>query len=65
MGNPNKECETTFGGSATIVAETLTHSEFMPYSSRLQQMVYKNVLYEQVGYIVAWIKSYFYEIAPP
>ena len=56
MGNPNKECETTFGLSATIPAEIVTHSEFELYSWRLQQIVYKNVLHGHVDYIAAQIK---------
>ena len=46
MGDPNKERETAFGSSATIVAKTVTHSKFQSYSLRLQQKIYKNVLYK-------------------
>jgi hypothetical protein len=32
MGNPDKECKTTFGLSATIPAEIVTHLKFELYS---------------------------------
>ena len=65
MGDPNKERETAFGSSATIVAKTVTHSKFQSYSLRLQQTIYKNVLYKYYVYIIAQIKLYFCGIASP
>ena len=65
IGNLNKECETTFGSSATIVAKTVTHSKFQSYSLKLQQIIYKNGLHKYYVYTIAQIKLYFCGIASP